>query len=92
MSFPKTETGGFPKTETEERAADERLVFTEWATVMAEVGWDADILRRRRLAVMRLLKHAKAVRRPVGVGLMREFIAQAEREGTLWPETREALR
>jgi integron integrase len=92
MHFLKGETGGIPKSETGAAAKDERLNFPGWSEAMVAAGWTAEVLRRRQLAVMRLLKHAKAERRPVSVSLMKELIAQAEAEGTLWPETREAWR
>lgn len=59
---------------------------------MEAEGWPAELLKRRKLAVMRLLKQAKLSQCPVSVALMKEFIAAAGGEGTLWPETRESLR
>lgn len=47
---------------------------------------------RRRLAIMRLLKFCKGERKPATITLMRSYLADLERQGNLWPETREALR
>lgn len=55
-------------------------------------GWSGEILKSRKLAVMRVLKHTKMSRAFLSVQLMKEFIDRVEAEGSLWPETREALR
>ena len=46
--------------------------------------------KRRRLAIMRLLKTCKDERRQASIEFIKQYLAGLERQGNLLPETREA--
>ena len=92
MESGKSETGGPGKSETGNPKHDAPLAFSGWAGALASMDWSEDVKKRRQLAIMRLLKFCKLERRPVSVTLIKSYLENLERQGNLWPETREALR
>lgn len=92
MNSSKSETGASRESETRLVADDAALIFPGWASVLAGLDWPEDIKKRRQLAIMRLLKFCKLERRPVSVTLIKGYLDGLERQGNLWPETREGLR
>lgn len=89
----KNLSGALAKAQLDSLSEDEKPIsFSQWAKVLEQEPWEELLKTRRRLAIMRFLKNCGKERRQASIGLIKEFLSEWERQGNLFPETKEALR